>query len=55
MIMWQYCRNLNDINKAIESKDVEWEGITAENIISITFDTHHGSYVVFWRVDAEVE
>lgn len=50
MIMWQYTNDPNDINTAILEKDSNWEGITSENIISITFDTSHMCYVVFWRV-----
>lgn len=49
-IMWQYCRDPNDINKAMDKHDENWEGLTsAEQIISITYDTNHGCYVVFWR------
>lgn len=50
MIMWQYTKDPNDINTAIRKKDSDWDGITNENIISITFDTNHMCYVVFWRV-----
>ena len=50
MIMWQYTNDPNDINTAILEKDSNWEGITSENIISITFDTSRMCYVVFWRV-----
>lgn len=50
-ISWNYCKDLNEINRAIMSRDENWEGITAENIISITWDEHHGCYVVFWRID----
>lgn len=49
LVNWQYCKNLNDINKAIISNDPDWEGLkSAEQIISITFDTNHMCYVVFW-------
>ena len=50
-IFWKYCKDLNDINEAIDSKDSNWEGLTsAEDIISISFDSSQGLYVVFWRV-----
>ena len=48
-IMWQYCQNLNDINKAIEERDPEWEGlISAKQIISVSFDKRQGAYLVVW-------
>lgn len=48
-LMWQYCRDLNDINKAIKERDEDWEGLESPHqIISITYDTNHGCYVVFW-------
>ena len=54
-IRWNYCKDPNDINYVIEravwDKSFEWEGITAENIISITWDENQGCYVVFWRHD----
>lgn len=57
-VYWQYCKNLNDIDVAIATKDENWYGITAENIFSITYDSNHRCYVVFWRcedsLDAEV-
>ena len=50
LIGWQYCKNLNDINTAIKEQDENWEGLTdAKQIISITYDSNHGCYVVFWR------
>lgn len=52
LINWQYCRDPNDINKAIINLDSNWEGlIDASQIISITYDTNHGCYVVFWTVN----
>lgn len=49
-INWQYCKNLNDINRAIKERDENWEGLkSAEQIISITWDSHQGCYVVFWK------
>lgn len=49
-INWQYCTNLNDINKAIKTKDEDWEGLTsADDIINITW--RDGCYVIFWRVE----
>ena len=50
LIMWQYCHDPNAINKAMNEHDENWEGLTSvEQIISITYDTNHGCYVVFWR------
>ena len=51
-INWQYCRDPNDINTAMDEQDENWEGLdSSEKIISITYDTNHGCYVVFWRVE----
>ncbi len=50
LINWQYFRDPNDVNDAIISHDENWEGLeSAEQILSITYDTNHGCYVVFWR------
>lgn len=50
MINWQYCKNPNDINRAITDHDENWEGLkSAEQIISITWDSNQGCYVVFWK------
>ena len=52
LIMWQYTHDPNDINDAIKNKDEDWEGLTsADKIISITYDTNHGCYVVFWTIE----
>ena len=52
LINWQYCKNLNDINKAMTYDDYNWDGLkSAEQIISITFDTNQGCYVVVWVVN----
>lgn len=49
IVHWQYCKDPNDINEAIITEDSNWEGlISAEQITSITFDTSHMCYVVFW-------
>ena len=49
ILNWQYCSDPNDINQAITEKDMNWEGLrTARDIVSITYDTNHGCYVVFW-------
>lgn len=53
MISWQYVRNLNEIDEAIRTKDENWCGVTAENIFSITYDSNHGCYVVFWKDDED--
>lgn len=54
-IRWNYCKNLNEINdaiyKAVWNKGFDWDGITSENIMSITWDSNQGCYVVFWRYD----
>lgn len=49
LLNWQFCRDPNDINTAIEDQDGDWYGLkNAEQIVSITYDTNHGCYVVFW-------
>lgn len=45
-IIWLYCNDLNVVNEAIKSGE---DGITADNIISITYDTNHACYVVIWK------
>ena len=53
-VMWQYCKDLNDINRAIDTHDENWEGLTsAEDIVSIGWDTHQGCYVVFWKIEQD--
>ena len=53
-VFWQYCKDLNDINDAIEQHDENWQDLTsADQIISITYDTSHMNYVVTWRIDAD--
>lgn len=48
-LVWQYCKDLNDIQQAVDTKDPNWEGLEdLHQIISITYDTNHGCYVVFW-------
>lgn len=55
-LMWQYCKDLNDIQKAIDGKDENWEGLESlHQIISITFDTNHNCYVVIWIAYREAE
>lgn len=54
-IMWQYCKDPNDINDAIRRNlsepDTDWEGLeSADQIINISWDSHQGCYVVFWEV-----
>ena len=49
VLIWQFCKDPNDINTAIEEQDENWYGLkSAEQIVSITYDTNHGCYVVFW-------
>ena len=51
-INWNFCKDPNDINTAIETQDYNWRGLTdADQIISISWDAHQGCYVVFWKVD----
>ena len=51
LVNWQFCKDPNDVNKAIKEYDDNWEGLhSAEQIISITWDGNHGCYVVFWRL-----
>ena len=51
-VSWQYCKDPNDINVAIGMQDENWDGLTsADQIISITYDTSHNLYVVVWRKD----
>lgn len=53
-VNWQYVKDPNDINDAIANHDENWEGlIDANDIISITYDTNHGCYVVFWKYTIE--
>lgn len=55
-VNWQYCKNLNDINDAIVNQDKDWDGLKdADDIISITYDSNHSSYVVFWKHYIESE
>lgn len=45
------CSRLEEINKAIEEKDPNWEGLTnAEQIISIQWVPQEQRYYVYWRV-----
>lgn len=54
LVMWQYCKDPNDINTAIMTQDPDWTGlISANQIIGITWDNNQGCYVVFWRVMQE--
>lgn len=56
LIMWQYTHDPNDINDAIKTHDEDWEGLDdARKIISITYDTNHACYVVFWVVERKGE
>lgn len=49
-VNWQYCKDPNDLNEAIANHDKDWEGLhDANDIISITYDSNHSSYVVFWK------
>ena len=49
LLNWQFCKDPNDINTAIVEQDSDWYGLkNAEQIVSITYDTNHNCYVVFW-------
>lgn len=51
LVMWQYCRDPNAINTAILTKDENWEGlVSADQIISISWDNNQQCYSVFWWV-----
>lgn len=51
MVMWQYCKDPNEINNAIVMQDENWEGLTsADQIIGITWDPNSAMYLVFWKV-----
>jgi hypothetical protein len=53
-LMWKYCKDPNDIDKAIATHDEDWAGLKSlHQIISITYDPNHSSYVVFWRAYRE--
>lgn len=46
LVNWQYCKDPNDINKAIMSNDPNWEGLeSADQIISISYDTMTGIHM----------
>lgn len=50
-INWQYFADPNYVNTAIDSKDPDWEGLeSSDQIISITYVSNHGCYVIFWKV-----
>lgn len=54
LLGWAHCKNLNDINTAIINHDPNWEGLRdVSQIISITWDSNHGCYVVFWKIRRE--
>lgn len=49
-IHWNYCMDPNEINEAINGNNPDWGGLrSASQIISITYDSNHGKYVVFWK------
>ena len=53
-VNWQFCKNINDINNAIVTHNENWPGLTSANdIISITYDSNQGLYVVFWKYAME--
>ena len=51
VVMWQYCKDPNEINEAIVTQNENWDGLkSADQIISITWDPSSAMYLVFWRV-----
>ena len=49
IVHFQYCKDPNKINDVIINGDSNWDGLkSAVQIISISYDTNHGCYVVFW-------
>lgn len=58
-INWNYCKDPNTINEVLEEnagayQNCNWEGLrSARQIISITWDSHQGLYVVFWRMEEQ--
>lgn len=54
-LMWQYTNDPNDIQDAITTKNPDWEGLESlQQIISITYNTNHDCYVVFWIASREI-
>lgn len=50
-LMWQFCKDPNDINAAIKKRDPNWEGlVSADQIITIIWNQSHSCYMVFWRM-----
>lgn len=57
-LMWQFCKDLNDVNKVIDNPDPNWEGLeSADQIINIEWSTEHKCYQIYWRVpdDGDVD
>lgn len=53
-VNWQWCKDPNEINEAIRTQNPNWDGLeSAEQIISISYDTNQGCYVIFWQVYEE--
>ena len=62
LLMWQYTKDLNDVNNAIKKHKFnfrngivedydDWEGLdSVKQIVSIMFDANHMCYVVIWGV-----
>lgn len=54
LLSWQFCKDPNYINIAIEKQDENWYGLkNVEQIVNVTYDTYHGCYVVFWVYEKE--
>lgn len=49
-VNWQFCWDLHDVNRAIETGNEEWYGLkTTDQIINIIKEDT-GRYMVIWRV-----
>ena len=52
LISWEYIKNLNEINELIRSTEEEYADLkSADDIVSITYDSNHGRYLVFWKYE----
>lgn len=53
LISWEYIKNLNEINELIrDTEDEQYKDLkSADDIVSITYDSNHGRYLVFWKYE----
>lgn len=55
LLKWRSCINPIEINIAITCNDPNWGGLnSADQIVSITYDTSNMCYMVFWTIENEV-